>query len=139
MDNLENEWNVVNLDQWPKSCLENSVCFGAEVREKNNSAGEPNYPNISSLTLALFTLPFFNVSVERIFSQMNVVHSKLRKRFIIRSVKAILQIKYGLSLHGMSCVTFKASEDIEKNFNAKGNSESVDDNAEILSLEVDAG
>lgn len=41
MDKLENEWNVVNLDQWPKSCLENSVCFWAEVGEKKNSAGEP--------------------------------------------------------------------------------------------------
>ena len=27
MDSLENEWAVVNLDQWPKSCLKSSVCF----------------------------------------------------------------------------------------------------------------
>lgn len=143
MDNLENEWNVVNLDQWPKSCLEDSVDFWAEVSEKKNSAGEQKYPNISSLALALFSLPFSNASVERIFSQMNVVHSKLRNRFSVRSVEAILQIRYGLSLQRISCVNFTPSEDMLKNFTAKGSTgnetgEDGDDSQEMISLDLGA-
>ncbi|XP_066985911.1 SCAN domain-containing protein 3-like [Macrobrachium rosenbergii] len=137
MDSLENEWNSVSFDQWPESCLKNSVCFWSEVRRKKNSAGEPKYPNISSLALSLFTLPFSNASVERIFSQMNVVHSKLRNRFSVRSVEAILQIRYGLSLQGKSCVNFEPSLGMLKNFNAKGNVESDEDQEEIVSLELD--
>lgn len=61
----------------------------------------------------------------------------LSTRFNVMSVEAILQISYGLSLQGMSCVTFRPSEDMVRNFSAKGNEESTDDNAEIVSLEVD--
>ena len=75
MDNLENEWETVNLELWTQSCLRDCVTFWAEVSEKKKSAGEQRYPNISSLALALAY-----ASVERIFFQMNVVHSKLRNR-----------------------------------------------------------
>lgn len=41
-NSLGNEWNVVNLDQWPKYCFENDGYFLGETREKKNIAGESN-------------------------------------------------------------------------------------------------
>ncbi|XP_076028495.1 uncharacterized protein LOC143017594 [Oratosquilla oratoria] len=96
---------VLNLEQWPKSCLESSVAFWAEVYEKLDSAGNRKFPNISAFALALLSLPFSNANVERVFSVMNIVHSKVRNKFSVRSVEAILQIRYGSSLQGSSMLT----------------------------------
>lgn len=115
LDDLENEWSIMGLQQWPKSCLGNVITFWAEVNEKKNSAGQKIFPNISGLVLALLSLPFSNASVERIFSQMNVVHSKLRNRLSVRSVEALLQIRYGLSHYFQSCVHFEPSDDMLRN------------------------
>lgn len=122
MDDFENEWTSLSLEKWPQSCRNNTTSFWANVYEKKNFAGEQVYPNVSSLALALLSLPFSNASVERIFSKMNIVHSKVRNRFHIRSVEAVLQISYGLKLENKTCVTFRPSDDMLRNFSAKDDS-----------------
>ena len=74
--------------------------------------------------------------MERVFSVMNIVHSKVRNRFSVRSVEPILQIRYGLSLQGISCVDFIPTEDMLKNFFAKAEEE-TQENQDIVNLEVD--
>ncbi|XP_076033730.1 uncharacterized protein LOC143020818 [Oratosquilla oratoria] len=136
IDELENEWDVLHLEQWPKSCLESSIGFWAEVYEKLDSAGNRKFPNISAFALALLSLPFSNANVERIFSDiMNIVHSKVRNGFSVRSAEAVLQIRYGLSLQGVTCVDFIPPEDMIRNFLAKAEEE-TQDNKDIVSLEV---
>ncbi|XP_076037292.1 uncharacterized protein LOC143022806 [Oratosquilla oratoria] len=61
---------------------------------------------------------------------MNIVHSKIRNKFSVRSVEAILQIRYGLSLQGSSCVDFIPTEDMLKNFFAKAE-EKTQENQDI--------
>ncbi|KAK4297981.1 hypothetical protein Pmani_029642 [Petrolisthes manimaculis] len=134
LDGLENEWSSIGLQQWPKSCLGNLISFWTEVNEKENSAGEKLFSNISSLVLSLLSLPFSNATVERIFSQMNVVHSKPRNRLNVRSVEALLQIRYGLIHYFQSCVNFEPSDDMIRNFNSKGTAEEEEDN--IIALDV---
>ena len=114
MDQLENEWQALCLEEWSQDCMKGVVSSWAEVNEKRNSIGQQRFSNISSLTLALLSLPFCNASVERIFSQMNVVHNKLRNCLVVRSVEAILQIRYGLKLQNETCVTFEPSIDMIK-------------------------
>ena len=74
--------------------------------------------------------------MERVFSVMNIVHSKVGNRFSVRSVEAVLQIGYGLSLQGISCVDFIPTEDMLKNFLAKAEEE-TQENQDIVNLEVD--
>ena len=62
---------------------------------------------------------------------MNIVYSKVRNRFSVRSVKAILQIRYGLSLQGISCVDTIPTEDMLKNFLAKAEEE-TQENQDIV-------
>ena len=119
MDQLENEWQALCLEQWSQDCMKDVVSFWAEVSERRNSIGQQRFRNISSLAVALFSLPFSNASVERIFSQMNVVQNKLRNRLVVRSVEAILKIRYGLKLRNETCVTFEPPNDMVKNFMAK--------------------
>ena len=92
IDELENEWKSISYIQWPQECFKDIVSFWAEVNEYTNSSGEKKFPNISALALSLLSLPFSNASIERIFSQMNVVHTDLRNRLQVRSVEALLQI-----------------------------------------------
>lgn len=75
--------------------------------------------NIASLALAFLSLPFSNASVERIFSQMNVVHWKLRNCFSVQNVEALIEIKYELKLHAQTCVNVEPTHDIPINFSAK--------------------
>lgn len=135
MDSLENEWENVSFVQWPKECLNDTVSFWAEVNEYTMSSGVKKFPNLSSLALSLLSLPYSNASIERIFSQMNVVHSKLRNRLSVRSVEAILQIRYGLTLQSLNCSTFVPSNEIIRNFGAKDSAEEAND--DIISIDTD--
>ena len=134
MDQLENEWQALCLKEWSQDCMKDVVSFWAEVNEKRNSVGQQRFSNISSLALALLSLPFSNASVERIFSQMNVVHNKLRNRLVVRSVEAILQIRYGLKLRNETCVTFEPPIDMIKISMAKDVIEYEDCDSDLLAL-----
>ena len=70
------------------------------------------------------------------FSQMNVVHSKLRNRLYVRSVEAILQIRYGLKLEAKSCVSFTPSNEMLKRFGAKDDHNDADKSNDDLSEDV---
>lgn len=114
MNRLENEWQALCLEQWPQECLTDTISSWLQVNEEKNSMGQKIFSNIASLALALLSLPFSNASVERIFSQMNVVQSKLRNRLSVRSVEALLQIRYRLKLQGQTCVNFESTTDMLK-------------------------
>lgn len=96
LDETQNEWSSLHLVKWPADCLGDCIKFWNHVASVTNAANKPRFGNVSSLALALLSLPFSNATVERLFSLMNVVHSKLRNRLQVRSTEAILQIRYGL-------------------------------------------
>ena len=66
---------------------------------------------------------------------MNVVHSKLRNRLSVKSVEAILQIRYGLALQSLNCSTFVPSSEIIRNFGAKDSAED-EANDDIISIDI---
>jgi hypothetical protein len=75
---------------------------------------------VSRLALTLLSLPFSNATVERLFSLMNIVHSKLRNRLHVRTTEAILQIRYSLKRQNCTCATFEPSEHMLQHFFDKG-------------------
>ena len=105
------------------------------VNEYTMSTGAKKFPNLSSLALSLLSLPYSNASIERMFSQMNEVHSKLRNRLSVRSVEAILQIRYGLTLQSLNCSTFVPSSEMIRNFVAKDSAED-EANDDIISIDM---
>ena len=116
MDIINAEWNSLNFVHWPEHCLANTVCFWSFVAEAKNADGNQRFGNVSRLALALLTLPFSNATVERAFSLMNVVHCKLRNRLHVRSVEAILQIRYGLWAANATSSSFEPTEYMLKHF-----------------------
>ena len=56
----------------------------------------------------------------------------------MRSAEAILQVRYGLSLQGKSCVSFEPSNNMLRNFNSKGSIEEQEcsEEGEMISLQL---
>ncbi len=90
LDALEKEWMLLHTKKW--SNTNNVYSFWAEVHSQRNASGERSFENISKLALSLLSLPFSNASVERTFSQMNAVKTKLRNRLLVKTTNAILQV-----------------------------------------------
>ena len=66
---------------------------------------------------------------------MNVVHSKLGDRLDVRSVEALLQIKYELKLQSQTCVNFEPTSDMLKNFNSNDTTTDEDVEEELVTIE----
>ena len=90
LDALEREWKLLHTKTWTST--NNVVEFWSEVHQARNASGERSFEHVSKFALSLLSLPFSNASVERSFSQMNLVKSKLRNRMLIKTTNALLQV-----------------------------------------------
>ena len=54
---------------------------------------------------SLLCLPHANVDVERVFSSVNLIKTKIRNRLHTKTVGALLKVKRGIAKEG-SCVNF---------------------------------
>ena len=91
VDALEREWNLIPTKIWNET--KNVEKFWIEVYQTENSDGTKKFENISRFALAILSLPYSNAAVERCFSQMNAVKTKLRNKLAVETVNAILQIR----------------------------------------------
>ena len=107
ISSIEVEWNSLQFVKFPENCLGSVVEFWTAVSLLTDAENKQRFGNISQLALSLFSLPFSNATVERLFSLMNIVHSKLRNRLHVSSVESILQIRYRLKRTGETCVSFQ--------------------------------
>lgn len=57
--------------------------------------------------MTLLCLPHSNGEAERIFSQMNLVKSKIRNRLSTPSVNAVLTVRYGLKRVEKCCYSYE--------------------------------
>ncbi|KAG7169876.1 putative hAT family C-terminal dimerization region-containing protein 11 [Homarus americanus] len=88
---IDFQWKKVHRIKWIEAS--DTLFLWAEMSYRD-ATGE-NLTRISQLALTLLSLPHSNADVERIFSHMNIVQIKLRNRLSIRSLNAIMAIKYG--------------------------------------------
>nr|XP_043067192.1 uncharacterized protein LOC122321380 [Drosophila bipectinata] len=85
---------------------------------------------LATFALQLLSLPWSNEEVERVFSQANLVITKLRNRLQIETLNAILSIRFGLRRKGVCCHEYEIPEQYLKMI---GSNQST----EIQSLEAD--
>lgn len=88
------QWrNIVHIDWKNKS---STVEFWTEVNDYKDSADNNPFSELANLVMSILSLPHSNAEIERVFSQMNVVKTKLRNRMALRTLNSILHIRYGL-------------------------------------------
>ncbi|KAL1250495.1 hypothetical protein QQF64_018291 [Cirrhinus molitorella] len=83
---------------------------------KQDSSGEQCFKDLALFALSLLAMPLSNADVERVFSQMNNVKSKLRNRMGQKTLSSILCIRYGLRRLGICCKDFIPSQDMLQRF-----------------------
>jgi hypothetical protein len=93
--------------------------FWVRLSQEKDSGGQRKFGSICDLVFAALSLPISNAAVERLFSLMNVVKTKLRNRLHVTTAAAILRVRYGLLLRGQNCSTFIPSSDMLKRFNSQ--------------------
>ena len=91
---IETQWANLNLVMWIEN--ENTINFWVEVFNYSDSTSENPYNELCELAFTVSVLPHSNAEVERLFSNMNIVKSKLRNRLLIKTVNQILNVRYGL-------------------------------------------
>lgn len=72
--------------------------FWVDVYNFKNSCGNRAFPDLALFSLQVLSLPLANALVERVFSVMNVVKSKLRSRMTMNTLEAILRIRLHLNV-----------------------------------------
>jgi len=66
----------------------------------------PLYRDLAKFVFALLSLPLSNAEVERIFSMLAIVKSKLRNRMLIDTVDGIISVRYGLLYEKQTCYDY---------------------------------
>lgn len=104
------EWNALHRFEVNTN---NSEDYCAKVNNETDAAGEKRFGHVSKLVLALLYLSFSNAEVERAFSIMNIIKDKLRNRLIIRTLDAILRVRFLLP---NTCRDFQPSRQMLQKF-----------------------
>lgn len=107
IDVLQFQWLTLPNVQWYE--VDNSIKFWFEVYNYENSSRVNSYRELAMFVFTILALPLSNAEIERIFSSLSIVKSKLRNRLLISTVDAILTIKYGLFYADKCCFSY-ASE-----------------------------
>lgn len=117
IDRLMSQWrNIVHI-KW--QCTSSTVEFWNEVTNYKDAAGNNPFEDLSSLAISLLSLPHSNADIERVFSQMNIVKTKLRNRLSVKTLNAILYIRFGLKRVGKCCFSYTVPDDVLRSIGTK--------------------
>ncbi|XP_053960547.1 uncharacterized protein LOC128864816 [Anastrepha ludens] len=104
VDNLKRQYDNLQYNTWQN--VENTEKFWAEVYNYKDSTFTNPYKELASLALKILSLPWSNAEVERLFSQVNLIKTKLRNRMNCTVLSSILAIRYGLRRQGKCCFDY---------------------------------
>lgn len=84
------------------------------VHKYGDSPNCNSFKELAAFAIYVLTLPHSNaeVTIKRIFSQLNLVKNKLRNRMETKMVNAILGILTGLKRHGRTCYNYEIKQEI---------------------------
>lgn len=110
IEKLISQWrNIVHL-RWESTA--STVAFWNEVMMYKDAAGNNPFKELTEFVISILSLPHSNAEIERVFSQMNVVKTKLRNRLSVTTLNAILYIRFGLKKEGKCCHSYTVPEDV---------------------------
>lgn len=112
IDKINVQWaNIVSIKWVEKS---NTVNFWGEVSNYTDASGLNPFGELSSLARRLLVLPWSNAEVERLFSQMNIVKTKLRNRMGPKLLDSILTVRAGLKRSEVCCSEYQLPSEVLK-------------------------
>lgn len=109
---IEMQWKNITLVPWNQK--EHTSEFWAEVLNYKDAGGNNPFMELSNFACSMLCLPFPNAEVERVFSQMNLVKTKVRNRMEGNMVNAIVLTRSSLANAGKCCFDFEINSDMLK-------------------------
>ena len=100
----------------PEDLKEDPGNFWHYFKEFKDAAGESRFNNLAQLALALYTLPYSNTEVERIFSKINHFKGKLRNKIASPTRDALFRVDGGLKWRGEQCYNFNITDNMKSKF-----------------------
>jgi len=113
VDKVNQQWKNITNIEWLETS--NTTKFWKEVSDYRDGSNINPFSELCDLSQRILVLPWSNADVERLFSQMNIVKTKLRNRMGPKLVDSILTVRYGLKRNGKCCADYELSEDLLKN------------------------
>lgn len=114
---LETQYQAVTYHPWTNKEDSQAEAFWVKVLNYKDSSGDQMFKELALFALSLLVMPLSNADIERVFSHMSLVKSKLRNRIGQETLSGILHIKYGLRRQGLCCKDFAPSQEMLQRFN----------------------
>ncbi|KAK4320651.1 hypothetical protein Pmani_008484 [Petrolisthes manimaculis] len=112
---LELQYDEILLVQWKKEfdgdeIPNDSVTFWVAVKQYENAAGVKCFSELAEMVLNAHVIPLSNAYVERIFSHVTNIKSKVRNRLTLETMEAVLRIRSKLAEEKICCNKFKVTD-----------------------------
>lgn len=91
---IESQWSSIHLLKWNE--LNDTIKFWTEAHNYRDACRSNPFEELSNFVLQILMIPHSNADVERVFSNMNIVKSKLRNKMQLPMLTAILRIRSAL-------------------------------------------
>jgi hypothetical protein len=120
---IENQYRKILLHNWQEEEVfsgtipEDTVKFWAGILKYQDSSKQKPYQELATYALSCLTVPVSNAVVERIFSHVTIVKTKIRNRLSIKMLDAIIRIRMSLVLKGKCCKDFIVTSRMLELFN----------------------
>lgn len=111
INKLDMEWRLHAFDEKINSDLHWDEYWVA-VRDAKTPTGEARYPNLKRYVGILFSLPFSNAAVERVFSQLKLIKTDHRNTLKPMSLVSLLQSKIKMKNHRVTAASLKADKEL---------------------------
>lgn len=110
IDIIQCQWNAIANKKWKNDT--NTTNFWIEVSNYKNSVDENPFKELSAFVISLLVLPFSNADVERLFSTMGIIKTKLRNKMRTKLLCSILFIREGLKADNICCTAYEIDSEI---------------------------
>lgn len=106
LQQLDNEWRKLTLVSLPfdYSDMDPDI-FWSRLAKISDGTGALQFSVLSTFMRTMLCLPHANVDVERLFSSVALIKTRVRNRLHTSTVRAILKTKQGVASAG-GCVNF---------------------------------
>lgn len=108
--------------------------YWLDIRDSKTPNGEPKYPALIAFVGILASLPFSNMSVERIFSQLKLVKNDQRNLLKSTTLVSLGQAKMRMKSYHLTAATMRTSKGMLK-LGAKMKSSATDEETKELRKE----
>lgn len=112
IEKIDLQWRNINLLNWKNT--NSAVEFWSEVYSFQDSASHNPFKELANLALTVLCIPWSNAACERVFSQMNLIKTKLRNKMKSPMLISLLHIRSGLKRNKKCCHNFVLPDTVIK-------------------------